>query len=67
MKVGDLVSVNRSHGQAPIIGLVLEIYVDDDGNGSLRPGEALVQPCDPESNRLTWAHPLDLEVISESR
>lgn len=66
MKVGDLVSVKLAHGRKPIVGLVIELYVDADGI-DLGSGHALVQPCDSESNRLMWASPLDVEVISASR
>ena len=66
MKVGDLVSVKRTHGRKPIMGLVLELYVDDEGI-DLGSGHALVMPCDSESNRLMWASPLDVEGINESR
>jgi len=61
MKIGDLVSVKRTRGRAPIAGIVLEI----DENDPL--GIALVMPSDADSNRLMWANPLDVEVISESR
>jgi len=59
MKVGDLVSVRRTHGRAPITGIVLEI----DENDPL--GIALVMSGNSDSNRLMWANPLDVEVISE--
>lgn len=59
MKVGDLVSVKRTHGRAPITGLILEI----DEKHKL----ALVMSSEPESNRLMWTNPLDVEVLSESR
>jgi|TARA_B100000029_G_scaffold509428_1_gene598582 hypothetical protein len=65
MKVGDLVKVSRTHGREPIVGLVLEVY-SEDGDGSPFP-HALVQPCNPEENRLIWANPLDVEVINETR
>ena len=61
MKVGDLVSVKRTHGRAPIAGIVLEI----DENDPL--SIALVMPCSSESNQLIWANPLDVEVLNESR
>ena len=61
MKVGDLVRVKRTHGRAPITGLVLG--VDENDPLSL----ALVMSSDSDSNLLMWANPLDVEVISESR
>ena len=70
MKPGDLVRVKRGQWQKCVVGLVLDIYVADGLDGDWRePGEALVQPCDASTvhGRLLWAHPLDIEVISESR
>jgi len=61
MKVGDLVSVKRTHGRVPITGIVLEI----DENDPL--SIALVMSSDSDSNRLMWANPLDVEVLNESR
>jgi hypothetical protein len=65
MKVGDLVSVKLAHGRNPILGLILEIY-DMKGITASMQGHALVQPCDP-TNRLTWANPVDVEVLNEAR
>jgi len=65
MNIGDLVSVKLAHGRKPVLGLVLEIYEVEGITASMR-GHVLVQPCDI-TNRLTWANPIDVEVISENR
>ena len=57
MKIGNLVSVKRSHGREPVIGLIIEIKEDDHNR------VALVQSIN--SDYRMYAHPLDLEVISD--
>lgn len=59
MKVGNLVRVERTHGREPVIGLIIEIKEDDYNR------VAVVQSIN--SDYRMHAHPLDIEVISESR
>ena len=59
MKVGNLVSVKRTHGQAPVVGLIIEIK-EDDYNRTV-----LVQSM--KSDYRMYAHPLDIEVLSDCR
>ena len=59
MKIGNLVSVERTHGRDPVVGLIIEIKEDDHNR------TVLVQ-CIKSDYRM-YAHPLDIEVISESR
>ena len=59
MKIGNLVSVRRSHGREPVIGLVIEIKEDDHNC------VALVQPI--KSDRNIYANPIDIEVINDCR
>ena len=68
MQVGDLVKVFRTHGREPITGLIIELKEDEyntiaDEYNTV----ALVKPIASEHNRLMYANPLDVEVISESR
>lgn len=57
MKVGNLVSVKRTHGQHAVIGLIIEIKEDDYNR------VAVVQSIN--SDFRMHAHPLDIEVISD--
>ena len=59
MKVGNLVSVKRSPGREPAIGLIIEIK-EDDYNRTV-----LVQSM--KSDYRMYAHPLDIEVLSDCR
>ena len=57
MKIGNLVCVKRTHGREPVIGLITEIKEDDHNR------TVLVQ-CIKSDYRM-YAHPLDIEVISD--
>ena len=59
MKIGNLVRVKLSHRREPLVGLIIAIKEDDYNR------VALVQ-CIKSDYRM-HAHPLDVEVISESR
>ena len=59
MKIGHLVRVERTHGRDPVVGLIIEIKEDDFNR------VALVQSIN--SDYRMYAHPLDVEVLSESR
>ena len=60
MKVGNLVSIKRSHGRSPIVGVVIAIKeIAHVGN------RALVEPLN--GGRQILAHPIDMEVISDCR
>tara|TARA_B100000212_G_C27141416_1_gene433499 strand:+ start:228 stop:422 length:195 start_codon:yes stop_codon:yes gene_type:complete len=64
MKVGDLVKVAKKHSQPATVGLIVKLKEDGVFGGV---HHALVKPVDNESNRLLYAMPEDVEVISESR
>ena len=64
MKVGDLVRVKRKYTQPDLVGLVVELKEDGVYGGV---HHALVKPIDSESNRMMYALPQDVEVISEGR
>ena len=57
MKIGNLVSVKRSHGREPVVGLIIEIKEDDHNR------VALVQSIN--SDYRMYVHPTDMEVISD--
>ena len=57
MKVGNLVSVKRTHGRDPVVGLIIEIKEDDHNR------VALVQSIN--SDYRMYAHPTDIEVLSD--
>ncbi len=57
MKVGNLVSVKRTHGRDPVVGLIIEIKEDDHNR------VALIQ-CIKSDYRM-YAHPTDVEVLSD--
>jgi len=59
MKVGDLVSVKRTHGREPVIGLIIEIKEDDHNR------VALVESI--KGDYRLYANPLDVKAINESR
>ena len=59
MQVGNLVSVKRTHGREPVIGLIIEIKDD------LFNTVAVVQCI--KSDYQIYANPLDIEVISDCR
>ena len=59
MKVGNLVSVKRTHGRKPVIGVIVEIKEDEHNR------VALVESI--KGNYRLYANPLDIEVISASR
>ena len=62
MRVGDLVRVARKYSQPAMIGLIVEIKKDGVFGGI---HHALVKPVNSETNRLMYAMPQDVEVISE--
>ena len=64
MQVGDLVRVARKYIQPAMIGLIVEIKKDGVFGGI---HHALVKPVNSETNRLMYAMPQDVEVISEGR
>ena len=64
MKVGDLVRVAKKYSQPAMVGLIVELKEDGVFGGV---HHALVKPIDSESNRLMYAMPEDVEVISEGR
>ena len=57
MKVGNLVCVKRTHGRDPVVGIIVEIKEDNHNR------VALVQSIN--SDYRMYAHPLDIEVISD--
>ncbi len=59
MKVGNLVSVKRTHGREPVIGVIIEIKEDEHNR------VALVESI--KGNYRLYANPLDVEVISDYR
>ena len=59
MKVGNLVSVKRTHGRKPVIGVIVEIKEDEHNR------VALVESI--KGNYRIYANPLDIEVISDCR
>ena len=59
MKVGNLVSVKRTHGRKPVIGVIVEIKEDEHNR------VALVESI--KGNYRIYANPLDIEVISDYR
>ena len=59
MKVGNLVSVKRTHGREPVIGVIIEIKEDEHNR------VALVESI--KGNYRLYANPLDVEVISDCR
>ncbi len=59
MKVGNLVSVKRTHGREPVIGVIIEIKEDEHNR------VALVESI--KGNYRLYANPLDIEVISDCR
>ena len=59
MKVGNLVSVKRTHGREPVIGVIIEIKEDEHNR------VALVESI--KGNYRIYANPLDIEVISDYR
>jgi len=59
MKVGNLVSVKRTHGREPVIGVIIEIKEDDHNR------VALVESI--KGNYRLYANPRDIEVISDCR
>jgi len=59
MKVGNLVSVKRTHGREPVIGVIVEIKEDEHNR------VALVESI--KGNYRLYANPLDIEVISDCR
>ena len=61
MKVGDLVRVKQKYSQPEMVGLVVELKEDGVYGGV---HHALVKPVDSLSNRLMYAMPQDVEVIS---
>ena len=64
MKIGDLVKVKQKYTQPDLVGLVVELKEDGVYGGV---HHALVKPIDSESNRMMYAMPQDVEVISEGR
>ena len=64
MKIGDLVKVKQKYTQPDLVGLVVELKEDGVYGGV---HHALVKPIDSESNRMIYAIPQDVEVISEGR
>ena len=59
MKVGNLVSVKRTHGREPVIGVIIAIKDD------LFNAVAVVESI--KGNYQIYANPLDIEVISDCR
>ena len=59
MKVGNLVSVKRTHGRKPVIGVIIAIKAD------LFSTVAIVESI--KGNYQIYANPLDIEVISDCR
>ena len=59
MKVGNLVSVKRTHGREPVIGVIIDIKEDEYNR------VALVESI--KGNYRLYANPLDIEVISDCR
>jgi len=59
MQVGNLVSVKRTHGREPVIGVIIEIKEDEHNR------VALVESI--KGNYRLYANPLDVEVISDCR
>jgi hypothetical protein len=59
MKVGNLVSVKRTHGREPVIGVIIEIKEDEHNR------VALVESI--KGGHRVYASPLDVEVISDCR
>ena len=59
MKVGNLVSVKRTHGRKPVIGVIVDIKEDEHNR------VALVESI--KGNYRLYANPLDIEVISDCR
>jgi len=59
MKVGNLVSVKRTHGREPVIGVIIEIKEDELNL------IAVVESV--KGNYRLYANPLDIEVISDCR
>ena len=59
MKVGNLVSVKRTHGREPVIGVIVDIKEDECNR------VALVESI--KGNYRLYANPLDIEVISDCR
>ena len=59
MKVGNLVSVKRTHGREPVIGVIIEIKEDEHNR------VVLVESI--KGNYRLYANPLDIEVISDCR
>mgnify|MGYP003111339685 FL=1 len=59
MKVGNLVSVKRTHGREPVIGVIIAIKAD------LFNTVAIVESI--KGNYQIYANPLDIEVISDCR
>lgn len=57
MKVGNLVSVKRTHGRDPVVGIIVAIKEDNHNR------VALVQSIN--SDYRMYAHPLDIEVLSD--
>ena len=64
MQVGDLVRVAKKYSQPAMVGLIVELKEDGVFGGV---HHALVKPVNSESNRLMYAMPEDVEVISEGR
>ena len=64
MQVGDLVRVAKKYSQPAVVGLIVKLKEDGVLGGV---HHALVKPIDSESNRLMYAMPEDVEVISEGR
>jgi len=59
MKVGNLVSVKRTHGREPVIGVI--IAIKDDLFNTVAVVESI------KGNYQIYANPLDIEVISDCR
>jgi hypothetical protein len=57
MKVGNLVSVKRTHGRDPVVGIIIEIKEDEHNR------LALVEPI--SGGMQIYANPLDVEVLSD--
>lgn len=59
MKVGNLVSVKRTHGREPVIGVI--IAIKDDLFNTVAVVESI------KGGHRVYANPLDIEVINDCR
>ena len=59
MKIGNLVCVKRTHGRAPVVGIIIDIKEDEYNR------VALVESI--KGNYQIYANHLDIEVISDYR